>query len=213
MSWILLACFPLACGGKSENGPSGTGGTTGGTGGTTGGTGGATGGTGGATGGTGGVTPACEVATSQAPPYATKIRFTTAGSQTLYLVDSCQLEYSLYACSDGYTETLSRSGACTIDCSDPAGGCIACGACAYLAKPVTAALPIEDDWSGIYFTYAQTPDGCSCHTGHPAPPQKYRVTADVYASEDDLQNNVVLRKVSADFELPAPSGVVEVSVD
>jgi hypothetical protein len=153
------------------------------------------------------------VGNTASPPFATTFRFTTAGTQTLYLVDSCQLEWSLFECSDGYTEAVSRSGACTVDCSETTGGCIACGACAYLAKPVTADAPVEDTWSGNYFTFGTTPEGCGCHTQHAALSQKYRATTKVYASEDDAMNGVVLREVSVDFELPAPYGHVEVPLD
>jgi hypothetical protein len=222
-AWVAVFACVVACGGKSENdgngsggGPSGgSGGTTGGTGGIpSGGSGGIGGGSGGSGGsGTGGVPPTCEVATSQAPPYATIIRFTTTSTTPLYLVDSCDLEWSLFACADGYTTSLGRSGACTVDCGDPSGGCIACGACQYLAKPVVAGTPVDDEWSGDYFTYGETPDGCSCHEKHSAPPAKYRAAAKVYASEDDVQNGVVLREVSVDFELPAPGDIVEVSLD
>lgn len=217
--WVAALAFTLACGGKSENEGGASGGNSGGgAGGSTGGSGGfpsggAGGALGGAGGGTGGVPPTCGVANNQPGPFATTIRFTTSSTTPIYLVDSCDLEWSLFECADGYANALSRSGACTVDCGDPSGGCIVCGACQYIGKPVVAGSPVDDEWSGNYFTYGQTADGCSCHEEHVAPAAKYRATAKVYASEDDVQNGVVLREVSVDFELPAPYGFVEVSLD
>jgi hypothetical protein len=146
-------------------------------------------------------------------PYKTVFRFTTQSTTTVYIQDNCQLEWSLLQCADGYTSALSRSGACTVDCNEPSGGCIACGACQSLAQPVSSDLPLEDEWSGNYFTYATTSDGCSCHEQHAAPAAKYRVMVNVYASEDDALSGVNPKSVSVDFELPAPYGYVQIPLD
>lgn len=217
-AWVALLSLAFACGGKSENDSNGSGGTSSGgtggsgaTGGSGGGTGGATGGTG--AGGTGGVPQTCESPSSSPGPYQTIFRFTTNSPTPVYIQDNCQLEWSLFECADGYANALSRSGACTIDCAEPSAGCIACGACQSLAQPVSANAPLEDEWSGNYFTFGTTPDGCSCHEQHAAPNAKYRATVNVYASEDDALSGTNPHAVSVDFALPAPYGYVEIPLD
>jgi hypothetical protein len=78
---------------------------------------------------------------------------------------------------------------------------------------VSASAPVEDEWSGNYFTYSTTADGCSCHDDHAAPAARYRATVKVYASEEDALQGVNPHEVSVDFELPAPYGYVEVPLD
>lgn len=188
--WIVLAA---ACGGTIETG--------GGSGGN--------GGTGGAgTGGAGGEIPAeCKVPTDQAGPFKVVFQFQNPGMTSLYLREDCHLNFDIFACADGYTSALSRYGDCTVDCSDPPGSCIACGACFEQAITVAPGAMTSGEWLGYTYTFSTQPDGCSCHNQHIAPAAKYRIHVPVFASEMDAQTNTPAFSIDADFELPAQGPV------
>lgn len=159
------------------------------------------------------IPPACQVLTSQAPPYAVTFRFTNPTSSPLYLRQGCELEYAIAPCADGFASSLARSGTCTVDCADPDVGCIACGACQQAGVAVPAQGTYEAQWSGLHYTFGQNASGCSCHTEHVAPASLYRLTAAIYDTEEAAATSAAIHgTVTVEFELPAPGGVVEVPV-
>ncbi len=168
--------------------------------------------TGTGTGGAGGALPEqCQVETSLPAPYATTFHFWNPNMATVYLKQQCHLEHTVTSCADGYAAPLSLWGDCTVDCTLPdTNGCIACGACPDGAQAIAPQGALDEPWGGVTFTFGTTPSGCSCHTAHPKPAGKYRIAIPVYASEAAAQAGVPDYEVAVDFELPAPSGVVDV---
>lgn len=156
---------------------------------------------------------ACAVATDQQAPYSVTFQFTVAtAGVTYYLAENCQTEFSLFTCDDAYTTPLSISGACTVDCS-VMGECIECGACPQAAVPVTSSSPSEYSWSGHTYTFGQNNVSCSCHNEFDAHAGKYRVTVPVYPTEQDAIDHTNGTEHSADFDLPAPNGVVIIPLE
>ena len=85
-------------------------------------------------------------------------------------------------------------------------------------KPVTAAAPLEDEWTGESFTYSATSGGCSCFERHVAPAGKYRVRVAVHPSQPaDAPGGgpdvTALYTVTVDFTLPDDDGIVEIPLD
>lgn len=216
----LLASVLFGCGGKTDepaaSGGSGGGGAVAGTGGAGatggGGSGGAGATGGGGAGGSGGMGGACAVPVTEPGPYALKIKIVNPTSQSLFVREDCMLNWSLYACTDGYTTALSHAANCTIDCSDDPTGCIACGACMLTAHEVTPAAPVSADFGGYTYTFSQNASGCSCHNQIVAPPGKYAIRVPVFLSQQDAESGTAAYTAEAYFDLPAPNGVVEVNL-
>lgn len=226
--WVsaVAAALAIGCGGKTDNANNGTGGTGAGGSGATGGNGatggsggsgavGATGGNGatggsGAVGGSGGMPNECSVPTSEPGPYPVKFVFTNPTGQKIFVREDCQLNWSLYSCADGYSSELAHSADCTMDCSEPSNGCIACGACMMNALEVSPTSPVQTDFSGFTYTFGQSGAGCQCHNQLVALPGKYSIKVPVYLSEQEAMSGQMAWEAWVDFTLPAPSGVVEV---
>lgn len=165
----------------------------------------------GGSGGQGGQVPlACQVQTMEAAPYKVVFQFENPGNSNLYLREDCHLNFDILACADGYASAISRYGDCTVDCSAPPGGCIACGACFEQAITVAPAGMSTGEWLGYTYTFSTQPDGCSCHNQYIAPAAKYRIRVPVFASEMDAQSFTPMFSVEKDFDLPAPGGIVNV---
>ncbi len=218
--WLsgLIAAVSIGCGGQTDaqgsGGSSGTG-ATGGSG-ATGGTGatgtGATGGSGasGGSSGSGGMPPECSVPSNGPGPYAVTIRFINPTAEPLFVRQDCALNWSLYSCADGYTSEIDHVADCMGSCSDPSGGCIACGACMMMGHEVTNSQPYEVDWSGNTFTFGQNSNGCQCYDAHAAPAGKYSILIPVFYSDQDAQNDQKAFDAYGWLDLPAPGGIVEV---
>jgi hypothetical protein len=206
-----------ACGGKTDDpnnnsGGSGGNGATGATGATGGGgSGGASGGSGGATGGSGGMPVECSVPITEPGPYPTKLRFVNPGSIPLFVREDCQLRWELYSCADGYSKAVPHEADCMSSCAEAGMGCIACGACMMQAIEVTTASPLETDWSGSTFDFAQK-NGCSCYNKSNAVPGKYGVRVPVFTSKEDAESFNAGYDAWGYFDLPAKNGVVEVTL-
>jgi hypothetical protein len=193
---VVVALAASACGSSVEGGGSGGGGSGGG-----------------GTGGQGGQLPAeCAVETSEPAPHQVALHFQNPGADPVFLREDCSLNFSILSCADGYTDPLSRSGSCSIECGDPTGGCIACGACPLYEVAVPAGGQHTDAWSGHHYTYDTGPDGCTCHNEHFAPAGRYRVRVPVFTTPEGALNGPPDYEATADFELPAPGGVVEISL-
>jgi hypothetical protein len=205
----LVACLALgvalvgSCGGTATIEPSATGGG-----------GGATGGGGGATGGSGGsggvVSPECQVPTSDSPPHAVTFRFHNPGDVTLFMRQSCWFEFSISACADDYAQDLELWMGCSVDCADPAGGCIACEMCGEFGVPIDPGQSIEVTWPGLFYTFDTNADDCLCHDDHPEPAGLHRITVPVYLSAEAAEAAEPSYEVPLDFPLPAQQGVVVV---
>jgi hypothetical protein len=85
--------------------------------------------------------------------------------------------------------------------------------CMPQALEIGSAFPVDADWKGLTYTFAQTKAGCQCHIPSNALPGKYTIRVPVYASKDEAENfGSPAYTVEVPFLLPAPSGVVEVSL-
>lgn len=198
---------PGAAGGSGATGGAGGSGGFGGSGGTS-----ATGGNGGLGGAGGSIPDRCAVQTSSPPPYSVTFRFVNSSPVELFVFQGCRLKYSVSACADDYQTNLAMWADCTVDCSDPSPGCIACGACFETALAVLPGGGPESSWEGNTYTFGTNSQDCPCHTGTVAPAARYRVSVPVYASEDDALSGNKLYDVTQDFELPAPGSLVEVEL-
>jgi len=209
----LALLLSVACGGKTDDndasGGTGGAGATGGGGGSGNVGGGGTGNVGG--GGMGGMPNECAVPTTEPGPYPTKIRFVNPIGQPLWVREDCQLNWDLYSCADGYAQELPHSADCSVDCSDSGMGCIACGACMMQGLEVTNTQPLEREWSGYTYTFAQK-NGCSCHNQITTLPGKYAIRVPVFASKDDAESFNAGYDAWVYFDLPAKNGVVEVNL-
>jgi hypothetical protein len=154
----------------------------------------------------------CQVETSEPAPYTTTFRFTNPGDLPVFLRQSCYLEYRVSSCGDGYASSLALHADCTVDCAMPGNGCIACGACFEDGVAVPAHGSYDDTWSGLRYTFGTTADGCSCHTGHAAAAGLYRISAEVYATQEDAQMSAPAFETSTDFALATDGGVIEVAL-
>jgi hypothetical protein len=209
----LAAGLALGCGGSTDGdgggGSSGSGGGagSGGSGGS-----GALAGAGGALGGSGGMPQECAGPVTEPGPYPVTFRFTNVGSEPLYLLEQCRLQFDLLSCADGYQTPLNLWADCTMNCAESNDyGCIACGACMQQAHDVTSAFPVDGNWHGQTYTFAQTKDGCQCHIPQTPPPGKYMIRVPVYTSKQAAENwQPPAYSVEVSFMLPAPSGMVEV---
>jgi hypothetical protein len=219
----LLAAFAVGCGGSTDGDGSGGSGATAGSGGDsgsggsgalggTGGTGGSVGGSGGSAGGTGGMPPQCAGPVTEPGPYPVTFRFTNLGGAPLYLLEQCRLQFDVLSCADDYQKPLAITADCTVDCAQSDDvGCIACGACMHQAHEVGSAFPVDGNWQGMTYSFAQTSQGCQCHIPENPPPGMYRIRVPVYTSKDDAENfGQPAYTVEVPFMLPAPSGMVEV---
>lgn len=150
----------------------------------------------------------CGPKTSPLGPYP--VKFVFSSNTPVYLRFECSLSYNLYACG---SSALPRSGACTADCSDTSSsGCIACGACAFGAKPVGPGASLEDSWDGRIYSSGTLPSGCPCTTGANAAPGMYTIGLSEFFSEADALANTNGYPRQVQFQLPAPNGVVEVDL-
>jgi hypothetical protein len=166
-------------------------------------------------GGAGGGLPAeCSAPSNGPGPYAVTFQFTNPdpNGAPVYLRRECDLQFDVTACADGYSAPVGRSGSCSVDCADPSGGCIACGACMVDGVGVLGDAPSQASWDGSTYTFGQNAEGCPCHTAHAAPAQKYRLRVPVFATQDAAVTNQVGWTVTTDFTLPAPNGVVVVDL-
>lgn len=197
---LLSAVF--ACGGNVDLAPAGDDHT-----------GSGAGGTGGGLGGTGGDIPdECRVETSLAPPYAVTFRFHNPTGELLFLRETCTLQYDVSSCADGYAQPWALWPGLSADCSDPQGGCVASEACSERGIPVSQGQVWESSWTGLHYTFGTNADDCVCHDEHDAPAGRYRITVSVYASEQAAQDDDPLHHSETSFELPPPSGIVDVAL-
>ncbi|WP_050434304.1 hypothetical protein [Chondromyces crocatus] len=178
------------------------------TGGVVGGSGGA-GGAGGAGGQGGEVPPACRIEAEG--PYGSGVTFSfdNAGDTPVYLSKSCELQYEISACADGYTKPLFVHATCTQECaSGSPQGCRACAPCSQSAEMIAPHKEVRVAWSGKHFTFGNDATGCSCHNTIAAPSARYRLRVPVHASAADAEANVSPRWVSVDFELRMTAAVI-----
>jgi len=161
-------------------------------------------GSGGATGGSAGE---CTVLNTPAYP----VRFVLQTNTTVYVKESCTLEYELTSECTGLTP-LTTQVVCAADCNHAELGCSTCGACFSGARAVTPSSPQPIDWSGEVYEYGTTPSGCSCATSHIAAPGKYTFSIDAYLSSDDAMTGANAFHHHVSFTLPAPNDTVIVDL-
>ena len=213
---ILSLTLVAACGGKTEDEPgagaAGAAGGSAGSGGAAAGSGGAAAGSGGAAAGSGGA-DGCHLPIATVGPYPVTFRLRNTTGGPLVLWQDCQVDHSITSCESGFAAALSTSGACTIECSDPSMGCIACGACPSQGLTLAPGEAKEVAWSGNTYTFS-TKNGCGCHDTHVAPAAHYRITVPVYPETPSSgpfgPKPEPVGVVTQEFTLPAPSGLVEV---
>jgi hypothetical protein len=157
----------------------------------------------------------CAVPAEDGGPYPVTIRFVNPADSpvgaSVYLRQDCLLNYEVRACADGYTDALALSGICTSDCAQ-ANECIQCGACLEEGIEIQPGGSFETSWDGTFVTFDQNAAGCSCHVDHVAPAQKYRIGVPVFPSADAAIMNMPDFQTFTLFDLPSPTGVVEVEL-
>jgi len=201
---VLAVALSTACGTKFETIDQGPGGAGTGAGGT-----GAEGGSGGA----GGTSPEdCAVSTALSPPYEVTFRFLAGAGPETWLRQDCEIVFAVTSCADDYATPLALWPGCTVDCSDTNPSCMACGACMTSGVLVDLDQPLEVLWEGNTYTFGQTVAGCDCATPHAAPAAHYHLEVPVFASEQDATQGGPIWMTAVDFELPAPGGVVEITL-
>jgi hypothetical protein len=206
-TWLLAACGgetdrddarPAAgSGGAPSTGGGGAGGlAAGGT---------AAGGVGAGGAGTGGAAgaPVCGVDTQ-----LLTLRFYNNSDQTLYLHQSCLLDFRLQSCSETCAD-VTMQPFCSQDCADPFAGCVVCGACLNEGLAVLPGESVDQDWQGCLFDMGMK-QGCSCHIPRAAPSGTYRVLVPVFESSDAALVGMALREVELYFSVPWPTNIVEV---
>jgi hypothetical protein len=180
--------------------------------------GGGVGGAGGSTTASTTIPEACRAATDAPGPHAFTVRMTNAGGAPAFVHDSCGIELAITACADGYAAPLAVSEPCSyVRCDElPDAGCPSagiCGPCNSDARAVTASESPERALPGVTYESATGGAGCSCTALVPLPAAKYRVRVPVWTAKADAETGrPPTRYATADFELPAPGGVVEVAV-
>jgi hypothetical protein len=160
--------------------------------------------------------PECAAVATSDGPHAVTFVFTNQGERPLFVLSQCRLRYDLAACSDGFQTLLPLASDCSVDCASAAAegsGCVACGACVYDGVEVTAAAPLESEWSGETFAFTTTANDCKCHQARAAPPGDYRLSVAVYGSAKDAQRGKALYVVRMPFTLPAWGARVEIPLD
>ncbi|MBI5532853.1 MAG: hypothetical protein HY898_09075 [Deltaproteobacteria bacterium] len=225
--YLGLAALILSCGGTvnegggngASAGAAGAGGTGGSNVGGSGGTGGAAGsggvaGSAGASGmgGSGGMTGECKVPSSTPGPYPVSFLFKNGSTSTVWLHQSCSLEFAVMSCANGYKGSVTMSGDCTSDCNEVAdgGGCMMCGQCMDEALAVNGGDQQQKDWPGLEYTF-DTVQSCPCHFPHVAPAGKYRLTIPVWDQAFDPMGGSTpppSRQVIVDFQLPSTGPVI-----
>jgi hypothetical protein len=159
--------------------------------------------------GSAGVAGTC--GSAPAPPNPYPVKFVFNAGYTVYVRQTCSLEYQLYGCE---SSPVVRSAACVADCNDTSSnGCLACaGACPFSAVAVGPNASIEDTWNGESYTYGTLPSGCACASGAPAPAGTYTLSISVFSSAADAMSNTNAFPLSIQFTLPAVNNVVMVNL-
>lgn len=200
-----LACLVGSCGGKAfldPDGSTGSGGATSTTTGTT------------ATGGTGSVVPPhCEVPTSAPPPHAVSFQLYNPTAQTLFIREECWIAFAITSCADDYAQELELWPGCSMDCADPAGGCVSCEMCWETGIPIEPGQSFDVFWPGHTYSFGTNADGCTCHDEHDEPAGLHRIRVPVYLSAEAAEIDAPDYDVTVEFALPTPQGQVRVSLD
>ena len=160
--------------------------------------------------------PECVVGSSEPGPYGVTFRYTNERDAPIAMWEECGLKRAVLSCADAYSEPLSTSLFCAPEC--PATNCPVCGACMSEPKGVTAAAPIDEEWTGERFVAGATTAGCTCFERHAVPAGKYRVSVDVRPSQPPDApmggpDATALYTVTVDFTLPDDDGIVEIPLD
>jgi hypothetical protein len=157
-------------------------------------------------------TAACAASATpaSAPPYAVQFQFRNDTAASLFLLENCgSYDFGVSSCASGFSDRLNDQVFCACSCDNPQCG-ITCGACAPdQATEIAGGGSLRRPWSGVSATIALITLG-ECVDSRALPAGRYRVSVSVYATGTDALARTGPRVVSRDFELPAPSGVVDV---
>lgn len=180
------------------------------------------GGAGGTTGSGGATTTSSTSSTTTVPsdcavpagpgPHATVFRFTNPADgpgDTVYLRQLCDIVYEVRGCDGGYGDPLVLAGQCTVDCAQ-SNECIACEPCPDEGVPLQPGESYDVKWPGYFYTFEQNAVGCQCHVQHVAPAQLYQLSIPVFASPDDVPQDLEAYSTVLFFELPAAGDLVDV---
>ncbi|HVU50207.1 MAG TPA: hypothetical protein VHL80_05955 [Polyangia bacterium] len=157
-------------------------------------------------------TSACAASTkpTSPPPYAVEFRFRNDGPSSLFVLKSCGgYDFGVSWCGTGFTDRLNDPVVCECSCDDPQCGKV-CGQCAPdEGTEIAAGASLDRPWSGISTTLAPSAAG-QCVVSRDLGAGRYRVSIWVYDTAAGALARARPRVVSLDFELPAPSGIVDV---
>jgi hypothetical protein len=155
----------------------------------------------------------CAVATpTTAPPYAVQFQLHDDGAASAFLLNSCGFTFGVSSCAGGFRDHLNDFVFCACSCAHPQCG-IECGGCAPdRATEIAAGASMALPWSGISTTAEPLSTGGECASGGDLPAGRYRFSITFYDSAVGALARSGPRIVSRDFSLPAPNGVVDVSL-
>jgi hypothetical protein len=131
-------------------------------------------------------------------------------TDTLFIRQECFVDFTITSCADDYDEELELWAWCSVDCADPAGGCISCEMCLDEGIPIVPGGSFDVSWPGLTYTFGTNADGCTCHDDHAEPAGLHQIRVPVFRTAEDAELDVAAYEVSLDFPLPAPLGVVQV---
>ena len=160
------------------------------------------------------VPPECRVETAVAGPYEVRFRFINPTSDSLYIRErSDRPEFVITACADGYAAEIPQQRYCVHACSPELS--LYCEVCPDPWDEVVFIHPgevVEQVWRASAF-YDSSMEGCFCHEVEPLPAAKYRLTVKAANSYQGAFEPTMGFVVEQDFDVPVPSGVVDVVLE
>ncbi|MEP7052639.1 MAG: hypothetical protein ABJB12_19885 [Pseudomonadota bacterium] len=224
MSWGLVGCLLLACGGRSVTDNPGAGGAAAEGGGGSVSFSGAGAGGGSPTGGmssTGGASGGASAGSSgeecrnERP--ALPVVFSFESNSNLWIRRTCSLEYSIGNVCLPKREPIQTETFCSQECGVQNDGCVSCGACSESAVQVGAnpsdAASVLGAWDGYAYTLGTSSLGCTCHYREPVRSGSYDVTVVGYLSYEDARAQKNAFPFTTPFHYPPPDGTVHVRMD
>jgi len=141
------------------------------------------------------------------PPATITFQLHNDGISTIYVYESCQVDYTITSLADP-VHAITRSAGCACMCGQV---CPVCGPCFEGPLEMATGGMMISEWSTVDVTTQQTPTG-SCERTTPLPDGPYRIDVPVYPTHDDAVAKTSGRTASASFTLPVVGNVVHVQL-
>lgn len=146
-------------------------------------------------------------ATPPRSPVSITFQLHNDGIGTVYVFESCQLDFTITSLADP-VHTITLSSGCACQCGQT---CPVCGPCFEGPLDLAVGGMMTEEWSTVDVTTEQTPTG-SCERSTPLPDGAYRIDVPVYATRDDALARTSGRTASQTFTLPVAGNVVHVQL-